>query len=97
MRSYEGNKNYKWIWIGVDRDAQQYIDMVMGERSTKTGIKLCGKVKEQAIGIIAADYWKSYNEMIPKDMLVQTKAEAYTVESYRETKCCSKSQHMMIL
>jgi len=43
---------------------------------------LWDKVKEYAEGIVAADYWKSYKEMIPMEQLVQSKAETYTVESY---------------
>ena len=65
------------------------------------------KVKEFAVGIVAADYWKSYNEMISKEQLVQTKSQTYTVESYngqirhflarfrRKTKCYSKSEQMI--
>jgi insertion element IS1 protein InsB len=70
-------------------------------------MKLWNKVKEYASGIVATDYWKSYNEMIPQKRLVQTKAETYTVESYngqirhflarfrRKTKCYSKSEKMI--
>lgn len=32
--------------------------------------------------MVAADYWRSYNEIVPAEKLVQTKAESYTVESY---------------
>jgi len=64
-------------------------------------------VKEFAVGIVATDYWKSYKEMIPKEQLIQTKAQTYTVESYnglirhflarfrRKTKCYSKSGQMI--
>jgi insertion element IS1 protein InsB len=45
-------------------------------------MKLWSKVKDYAVGLVMTDYWKSYNEMIPKAQLVQTKAETYTVESY---------------
>ena len=65
------------------------------------------KIKEYAKGTVAADYWKSYKEMIPIEQLVQSKAETYTVESYngvirhflarfrRRTKCYSKSEKMI--
>ena len=65
------------------------------------------KVKESAVGLVASDYWKAYNEIIPDDQLVQNKAETYTIESYngqirhslarfrRRTKCYSKSVEMM--
>jgi Transposase and inactivated derivatives, IS1 family len=68
---------------------------------------LWDKVKEYAEGIVAADYWKPYKEMIPVEQLVQSKAETYTVESYngiirhflarfrRKTKCYSKSEKMI--
>ena len=100
-------KNCRWVWIGVDREAREYIDLVVGDRSTSTGIKLRNKVKDFAAGFVTADYWKSYNEMIPEEKLVQTKKETYTVESYngqirhflarfrRKTKCYSKSVEMM--
>jgi len=54
-----------------------------------------------------SDYWKSYNEIVPKDLLTQSKKETYTVESYngilrhflarfrRKSKCYSKSEEMM--
>lgn len=49
-----------------------------------------------------AYYWKAYNEFVPENQLVQTKAETYTVEGYnslfrhflarlrRKTKCYTK-------
>jgi len=54
-----------------------------------------------------SDYWKSYNEIVPKELLIQSKKETYTVESYnsilrhflarfrRKSKCYSKSEEMM--
>ena len=68
---------------------------------------LWDRVKEYAEGIVYADYWKSYKEMVPEEKLRQTKAETYTVESYngvirhflarfrRKTKCYSKSEKMI--
>jgi len=66
------------------------------------------KVKNKAIGLVAADYWKSYNEMVPAIQLIQSKKETFTVESYnglirhflarfrRKSKCYTKSIEMMI-
>lgn len=60
-----------------------------------------------AQGDVMADYWKSYNEIVPSERLIQTKAETYTVESYnglirhflarfrRKSKCYSKSEEMI--
>jgi insertion element IS1 protein InsB len=54
-----------------------------------------------------SDYWKPYKEMVPENLLVQSKKETYTVESYngilrhflarfrRKSKCYSKSEEMM--
>jgi len=68
---------------------------------------LWDKVGVFAKGIVAADYWKSYKEMVPPEKLLQTKEETYTVEGYngiirhflarfrRKTKCYSKSEDML--
>jgi len=54
-----------------------------------------------------ADYWKSYNEIVPEGLLTQSKKETFTVESYngilrhflarfrRKSKCYSKNEEMM--
>jgi len=56
---------------------------------------------------ITSDYWKSYNEFVPTEKHLQTKAETYTIESYnsrirhylarfkRKGKCYSKSDYMI--
>jgi insertion element IS1 protein InsB len=61
-----------------------------------------------AKGIVCADYWKAYNEFVPKELLVQSKAETYTVEGYnslfrhflarmrRKTKCYTKAKYMLV-
>jgi len=61
-----------------------------------------------AKGIVCADYWKAYNEFVPKEMLVQSKAETFTVEGYnslfrhflarlrRKTKCYTKAKYMLV-
>jgi insertion element IS1 protein InsB len=102
-------KNCKRVWISVDRNAGENVDSVVGDRSTNTGMKLWNKVKRFATGFAATDYRKSYNEMIPAEKLLQTKAETFTVESCngqtkhfparfrRKTKCYSKSVEMMTL
>jgi IS1 family transposase len=45
------------------------MDFVVGDRSTKTGLNLRNRIENQAGGIVATDYWKSYNEMIPAEKL----------------------------
>jgi insertion element IS1 protein InsB len=56
---------------------------------------------------IASDYWKSYEEFVPVEKHLQTKAETFTVEGYnsrirhylarfkRKGKCYSKAEYMI--
>jgi insertion element IS1 protein InsB len=67
------------------------------------------KIRGSAIGFVTPDHRKSYNELIPEEQLIQTKAATYAIESYngqirhfparfrRKTKCYSKSVEMMTL
>jgi insertion element IS1 protein InsB len=100
-------KNYCWTWIAGERFGNRFIAFVCGDRSTATGLKLWDKLRDMNISLFCSDYWKSYNEMIPKEKLLQTKAETFTVEGYnsrirhylarfkRKGKCYSKAQHMI--
>jgi IS1 family transposase len=66
------------------------------------------KIEDLAKGIVCADYWKAYNEFVPKELLIQSKAETYTVEGYnslfrhflarlrRKTKCYTKAKYMLV-
>jgi len=102
-------KNYKWIWIAVDRFEKRFLSFVCGDRSTKTGLKLWEKIKDLTVGFYASDHWKSYEEFIPPQKHLQTKAETYTVEGYnsrirhylarfkRKTKCYSKVDYMIVI
>jgi insertion element IS1 protein InsB len=59
------------------------------------------------VGSFATDHWRSYEELIPPEQHLQTKAETFTVEGYnsrirhylarfkRKTKCYSKSEEMI--
>ncbi|MEG1572294.1 MAG: IS1 family transposase [Bacteroidales bacterium] len=109
FHTYVGHKKYRWIWTCVSRDDREFVDFVVGNRGVKTGLKLWEKVGQLAEGMVAADYWKPYNDIVPSEKLVQTKAETYTVESYnglikhflarfrRKSKCYSKSEEMIVL
>jgi insertion element IS1 protein InsB len=58
---------------------------------------------------IASDYWKPYENVIPKEKHIQSKAETFTVEGYnslfrhflarmrRKTKCYSKKIEMLVI
>ncbi|WP_148204979.1 IS1 family transposase [Candidatus Amoebophilus asiaticus] len=107
IHTYVGFKKvYCWIWIAVDRISKRFISYVCGDRSTQTGLKLWERVKD--IGkLYCSDYWKSYEQFIPKDKHRQSKSETYTVEGYnslirhylarfkRKGKCYSKQVHMI--
>jgi len=108
MHTFVGKKkNYKWIWIAVDRFGKRFIDFVCGDRSTATGSKLWDKIKHLQVNSYATDYWRSYEEFLPPEKHIQSKKETYTVESYnsrvrhylarfkRKTKCYSKSMEMI--
>jgi len=57
----------------------------------------------------ATDCWQSYEDFLPTEKHIQSKAETYTVESYnsrvrhylarfkRKTKCYSKSLEMIVI
>jgi len=107
LHSYVGKKNYRWIWIAVDRLGKLFVAFVSGDRSTETGLKLWDKTKDFSINYFASDHWKSYEEFIPSGKHLQTKAETCTVEGYnsrirhylarfkRKTKCYSKAEYMI--
>ena len=102
-------KNYRWIWIAVDRYGKQFLSFVCGDRSTKTGLKLWNKIKDLEINNFASDHWKSYTEFVPQEKHWQSKAETYTVEGYnsrirhylarfkRKSKCYSKAEYMIVI
>ena len=64
-------------------------------------------VKDVSVGVFATDHWRSYEDFIPPEQHVQSKAETFTVEGYnsrirhylarfkRKTKCYSKSDQMI--
>jgi len=70
-------------------------------------MKLWNKIKALNVIYFASDYWKSYEEFIPEEKHLQTKAETYTVEGYnslirhylarfkRKGKCYSKADFMI--
>jgi insertion element IS1 protein InsB len=72
-------------------------------------LKLWEQIKDLTVGFYASDHWKSYEEFIPPQKHLQTKAETYTVEGYnslvrhylarfkRKTKCYSKADYMIVI
>ena len=59
-------------------------------------------------GKVCTDYWKPYEEFVPKEKHVQSKKETYTVEGYnslfrhflarlrRKSKCYTKELYMLV-
>ena len=80
---------------------------MLGDRSTATGKQLWDAIKDIDIKKIATDYWKPYENFVPQELHVQSKAETFTVEGYnslfrhflarmrRKSKCYSKSMEML--
>jgi insertion element IS1 protein InsB len=100
-------KNHCLIWIAVDRYGKRFINFVIGDRSMQTGLKLWNKIKDLTVIKFTSDYWKSYEEFIPPEKHLQTKAKTFTVEGYncrirhylakfkRKGKCYSKAEYMI--
>ncbi len=54
----------------------------MGTRGTETGEKLWEEIKDKVTKNACTDYWKAYENFIPKEIHIQYKKETYTVEGY---------------
>ena len=80
---------------------------MLGDRGTATGRQLWDAIQGIDIKKIATDYWKPYENFVPRELHVQSKAETFTVEGYtslfrhflarmrRKSKCYSKSKEML--
>ena len=49
-------KNYRWIWIVVDRYGKRFISFVCGGRLTQTGLKLWDRLKQLKVNRFTSDY-----------------------------------------
>jgi len=88
---------------------KRFISFVCGDRSTQTGVKLWVKFKDLSVETFATDHWKPYEDFIPVEKHIQSKAETFTVEGYnsrirhylarfkRKSKCYSKSEEMIVI
>jgi insertion element IS1 protein InsB len=75
-------KGYRWVWLGVDRKGHRYMTFVVGDRSSATGKKFWTMIKDVPMLAVATDYWKPYEDFVPPELPLLTKAETYTVEGY---------------
>ena len=102
-------KNYCWIWIGVDRCGRRLINFVIGDRGNNTAEEFWDLIRHHEMAKITGDYWKPYESIIPKEKHIQSKAKTFTIEGYnslfrhfiarmrRKTKCYSKCVEMLKL
>jgi len=74
-------KNQVWIWKAYCRNTHQLIDWECGGRDNATFSRLYGRLKEWNVEIFFADGWRAYSDLIPHELLIQTKAETYLIES----------------
>ena len=55
---------------------------MLGDRSEKTGKCLWNKLKDKPMARVMTDYWKAYENIVPKEIHTQSKSETYTIEGY---------------
>ncbi|HLW42439.1 MAG TPA: IS1 family transposase, partial [Flavobacterium sp.] len=72
-----------------------------------TAKQLWKEIEHHKMNTIASDYWKAYQEVVPREKHIQSKSETFTIEGYnslfrhflarmrRKTKCYSKSIKML--
>jgi IS1 family transposase len=77
---YQVKKNKCWIWKAYCRTTGQLVDWECGDRSSKTLKKLLERLKKLNVVLFFADHWEAYAELIPTEMLIQTKAETHGIE-----------------
>ena len=102
-------KQKLWIWIALDRETKEVLAWQTGSRGKKTLKKLLVQISHISCDYYATDKWKVYRELIPKNKLIQSKAETHIIESQncrvrhylarfkRKTLCYSKSVAMVNL
>ena len=110
MWHYINNKKQKyWIWKAFCRNTRQLIDWQCGKRDSNTFSKLYKRLKKWKVSVFFADGWQVYSDIIPPELLIQTKSETYLIESNnmpqrhwfarfrRKTVCVSRSEDMVDL
>ena len=80
MAFFTFKKNKLWIWKAYCAATGQLIDWECGNRDTNTLKKLLQRLKKWNVKTYITDNWKSYNEMIPEEMLLQSKKYTHPIE-----------------
>jgi IS1 family transposase len=59
----------------------QLIDWECGRRDNATFTRLYDRLKRWDVAIFFSDHWGAYSDLIPAELLVQTKSETHLIES----------------
>jgi len=78
---YTLKKTQVWIWKAYCRNTGQLIDWECGGRDNATFAKLYGRLKSWNVKIFFADGWGAYKDLIPPELLVQSKTQTHLIES----------------
>lgn len=95
------------MWIAYDRDGKRVCGFELGKRNIATAQKLAGQLELFDVGLICTDEYPAYQQAIPPEKHVATKAETCAIEGlnsrirhylarfHRKTFCYSKALHMV--
>ena len=64
----------------MDRITGRLLDWELGNRDSQTLARLLNRLQQYNVTIYYTDKWDAYADLIPADMLVQTKRETNLVE-----------------
>jgi len=74
-------KTRLWRWEAYCRDTNQLIDWECGGRNNATFSSLYERLKRWNIKIFFSDGWGAYSDIIPPELLIQSKAKTHLIES----------------
>jgi len=55
------------------------IDCKCGNRNNKTLKRMIDRVIELKVAVFCADNWKSYSELVPAELLIQSKSQTQAI------------------
>jgi len=73
-------KNKLWIWKALCRSTHRLFDWECGNRDNRALQQMHGRLQRWNVKVYFTDHWEAYAELVPKDLLVQTKAETRGVK-----------------
>jgi IS1 family transposase len=74
-------KTQVWVWKAFCRDTNQLIDWECGRRDNATFSRLYERLKRWNIALFFSDGWGAYSDLIPPELLIQTKTQTHLIES----------------